>query len=313
MQQADEPRGPIRIVEVGPRDGLQNEPEILGTEDKVAFVNALARTGVAEIEVGSFVSPRAVPQLTDSDDVCRKIERLPGVVYSALVPNERGLERARAVGVHKIAVFTAASETFTKRNVSASIDETLERFAMLMPSAKRDGMLVRGYISTAVYCPYEGRVDPKAVLRVTERLLELGVDEVSVGETTGAASPSHVRRLLDVLLRRVPAAKLALHCHDTYGMAVANVLTAWHEYGIACFDGAAGGLGGCPYAPGAGGNVATEDLVYALKASGVRVTVDEQRVVAAARSISARLGRPLRSRLSMVERPPDWLRERGRE
>ncbi len=293
----------VRIVEVGPRDGLQNEPEILATEEKVAFINALSRTGVAEIEVGSFVSTDSVPQLADSDDVCRKIERLPGVVYSALVPNERGFVRARAAGVDKIAVFTAASETFTKRNINASIRESLERFAALIPQAKRDGMPVRGYISSAVFCPYEGRVAPEAVLRVTEQLVDLGVDEISVGDTVGKASPHDIRRLLDRLVPRVPVARLSLHCHDTYGMAIANALTAWHEYGISSFDSAAGGLGGCPYAPGAGGNVATEDLVYALKASGARVAVNERSVIAAARAIAASLNRPLRSRLSLVEQP----------
>ena len=291
----------IRIVEVGPRDGLQNEPEILSTEEKVAFVNALARSGVAEIEVGSFVSARAVPQLADSDDVCRNIERIPGVLYSALVPNERGFGRALAAGVHKIAVFTAASESFTKRNINATIKESLERFAPVVREAKREGMQVRGYISTAFVCPYEGRVQPAEVLRVTAQLFDLGVDEVSVGDTIGKASPTDTRRLLATLLPHIPLGRLALHFHDTYGMAIANALTAWHEFGVAAFDGAAGGLGGCPYAPGASGNVATEDLVYALKASGAAVRVNEDKVVAAARSIVPSLNRSLRSKLSQIE------------
>lgn len=294
-------RGPIRIVEVGPRDGLQNEPTILSTEVKVAFINALSRTGVAEIEAGSFVSLAAVPQMADSDDVFRKIERVPGVIYSALVPNERGLERARAVAAHKIAVFTAASETFTRRNINATIADSLARFRPVVAGAKRDGMTVRGYVSTALFCPYEGRIAPSRTADVTKRLLDLGVDEVSLGDTIGKASPADIRKLLDAVLPGLARERLALHVHDTYGMAVANVLTAWWEYGIEAFDCSAGGLGGCPYAPGATGNVATEDVVYALKASGAGVPVDEIKVVKAAEFVNRRLNWRGRSRLSQVE------------
>src|SRR5262245_9864197 len=292
---------PIRIIEVGPRDGLQNERDIVSTEDKVAFVNALSRTDVAEIEIGSFVSPHAIPQLSDSDEVFRKIERRPGVTYSALVPNERGLERARAVGIQKIAVFTAASETFAQRNIRCGIRESIERFAPLVDKAQRDGMSVRGYISTVTHCPFEGSIAPSRVIEVMQRLLQIGVHEVSLGDTIGKATPTDVRRLLDELLPEIERSRLSLHFHDTYGMAVANVLTAWRDYDIEAFDTAAGGLGGCPYAPGAAGNVATEDVVYALKASGAAITVDEQGVIAAARQIGKVLNHPLFSRLSRIQ------------
>ncbi|SLM46725.1 Hydroxymethylglutaryl-CoA lyase [Nitrospira japonica] len=292
---------PIRIIEVGPRDGLQNEPAIVPTSAKVSFVNALSRTGAAEIEIGSFVSPHAIPQLADSDEVARKMERLPGVTYSALVPNEKGLERARAAAIEKIAVFTAASETFARRNIKCGVLESIDRFAPLVAEAKRDGMTVRGYISTATHCPFEGAVDPGRVIKVMQRLLHIGIDEISLGDTIGKAAPNDVRRLLDATLPHIERSRLSLHFHDTYGMAVANVLAAWTDYGIEAFDTAAGGLGGCPYAPGASGNVATEDVVYALKASGAILTVDEQQVAAAARQISRALDRPLASRLSRIQ------------
>jgi hydroxymethylglutaryl-CoA lyase len=294
------PTGPIRIIEVGPRDGLQNEPRPIPTETKIAFINALSESGVDEIEAGAFVSPRAVPQLADSDEVFHRIERRHGVTYSALVPNERGLDRARAAGVGKIAVFTAASETFVRKNINATIRESLERFASVVKAAQQDRLATRGYVSTAVFCPYEGRIAPASVLDVMRRLLDLGVQEISLGDTIGKASPADVRKLLDAVLPRVNGADLSLHFHDTYGMAVANVLTAWQEYGITAFDSSAGGLGGCPYAPGASGNVATEDLVYALQASGATVNVNGSAVLEAARHLRADLGHPLMSRLSRI-------------
>ncbi|WHZ22151.1 MAG: Hydroxymethylglutaryl-CoA lyase [Nitrospira sp.] len=293
-------RSPIRITEVSPRDGLQNEPEFVPTARKVAFINALSLTGVAEIEAGSFVSPSAVPQLADSDDIFRAIERIPGVTYSALVPNERGFERARAATVDKIAVFTAASETFTRHNIKATIHESLTRFKPIVSAAKRDGMVVRGYISTVLFCPYEGRIAPTLVSDVMKRLLDLGVDEISLGETIGKAAPADVRLLLDAVMPDVDPARLSLHFHDTYGMAIANVLTAWWDYGITAFDCSAGGLGGCPYAPGATGNVATEDVVFALKASGAAVAVDETKVVSCLRELIGLLRHPLSSRLSQL-------------
>ncbi|HEU4684702.1 MAG TPA: hydroxymethylglutaryl-CoA lyase [Nitrospira sp.] len=293
---------PVRIIEVGPRDGLQNEAQIVPLEAKVSFVDALSQTGVAEIEAGSFVSLRAVPQLADTDDLFRKITRRPDVVYSALVANERGLERARAEAVQKIAVFTAASDSFTQRNIHCTVRESIQRFKPITAGAKRDRLTVRGYISTAMYCPFEGRIAPSSVVRVMRDLLDLGVDEISLGDTIGRGAPRDVRTLLDHALTELAGAPLSLHFHDTYGLAVANVLTAWMEYGITSFDTSAGGLGGCPYAPGASGNAATEDTVHALKASGAAVAVDERRVVAAAKQLEPFLTHPLSSRLSSLYR-----------
>jgi hydroxymethylglutaryl-CoA lyase len=290
----------MRIVEVGPRDGLQNEREVVPTEIKVAFVDALSESGVDEIEVSSFVSPKWVPQLADAEEVFRRIRRREGVIYSALVPNERGLERARAAGADKVAVFTAASETFNQKNIHATIAESLRRFE---PVVRNADVPVRGYVSTAFWCPYEGRIPPERTVEVVYRLVDLGVSEVSIGDTIGKASPPDVRALLEKLL---PApVPVALHFHDTYGTAVANALVAWHEFGVDAFDASAGGLGGCPYAPGASGNVATEDLVWALRACGAQPKVEIEKVVAAARIVERHLGRPLASRLSKVVRGPD--------
>ena len=291
---------PIRITEVGPRDGLQNEPGIIPTARKVAFIDALSKTGVTEIEAGAFVSPKAIPQLSDSDEVFRLINRAKDVIYSALVPNERGLDRALAVGVQKVAVFTAASETFAMRNIHATIAESLRRFQPIVKASLDAGLPVRGYISTVAFCPYEGRIRPLQVVDVMRQLIYLGVEEVTLGETLGRATPRDIRALMDAVLSHLPAYRLALHLHDTYGLAVANALAAWEEYGVTAFDASAGGLGGCPYAPGASGNVATEDLVAALKASGAVVAVDETKVVAAASELARELGRPLTSRLAQL-------------
>jgi hydroxymethylglutaryl-CoA lyase len=247
----------IRIVEVGPRDGLQNEAALIPTELKVAFVDALSGAGFDEIEVSSFVSPKWVPQLADAAEVFARIARRPGVTYSALVPNEQGLDRAIAARADKIAVFTAASETFTRTNINATIAESIERFR---PVVARSPVPVRGYVSTAFHCPFEGPVAPEAVAATVDRLVELGVAELSIGDTIGKATPDEVRRLLDVLIPRVGLARLAMHFHDTYGRAVANARAA-AELGITTFDASAGGIGGCPYAPGASGNVATQSLV----------------------------------------------------
>lgn len=251
----------IRIVEVGPRDGLQNETTPVPTEVKVAFVDALSDCGFAEIEVSSFVSPRWIPQLADAEEVFARIRRAPGVTYMALVPNLQGLERARAARVDKVAVFTAASETFSRKNTNAGVAETLERFR---PVVAKAGVPVRGYISTAFHCPFEGPIAPAQVLSVAKSLLELGVDELSIGDTIGKATTDEVKRLLELLLPAVqPSSRLALHFHDTFGQAVDNALAA-HAMGITVFDASAGGIGGCPYAPGAPGNVATEALVAAF-------------------------------------------------
>ncbi|HQV11781.1 MAG TPA: hydroxymethylglutaryl-CoA lyase [Nitrospira sp.] len=294
---------PVRIIEVSPRDGLQHEALFVPTARKIDLINALSRTGVTEIEAGSFVSPAAIPQLADSDEVFRAIDRVPGVTYSALVPNERGLERARAAAVRKIAVFTAASNSFTRHNIKATVQESLLRFTPVIQGAKRDGLLVRGYISTALWCPYEGRMAPQRTLDVMLRLLDLGVDDVSLGDTLGRGSPVDMRALLDVVMPHIDPIRLSLHVHDTYGMAVATVLTAWEDYGITAFDCSAGGLGGCPYAPGATGNVATEDVVFALKASGAPVAVDEGLILDCANQLASAIGHPLRSRLSQISKP----------
>jgi hydroxymethylglutaryl-CoA lyase len=295
------------VTEVGPRDGLQNEKEVLPADAKVAFVEALADAGLAEIEVSSFVSPKWVPQLADAEEVFRRLRPRAGVVYSALVPNEKGLERALACGVRKVAVFTAATETFSRKNTNASIAETLERFRPVLAAAKKAQVPVRGYLSTAFGCPFEGPVDPKAAARVARDLLDLGCAEVSVGDTIGVATPGRVREGLEALRAAgVPAGRTVLHFHDTRGTALANCLASLEE-GYGSFDASAGGLGGCPYAPGAGGNLATEDLLYMLAGLGVETGVRLEGVRAASRGIEAALGRPLPGKVFRAG-PPPWER-----
>ena len=247
----------IRIVEVGPRDGLQNIPEFVPTEVKVAYINALSETGLDEIEIASFVSPTWVPQMADGAEVFAQITRNPNVTYMALVPNEQGLERAVSARADKVAVFTAASETFSQKNTNASISETLERFK---PVVKDSPVPVRGYVSTAFYCPYEGRIDPEKVVPVVESLLALGCSEISIGDTIGKANPEEVRLLLDMVLPKCPASQIAMHFHDTFGNAILNARIS-RDMGITVFDSSAGGIGGCPFAPGARGNVSTEALL----------------------------------------------------
>lgn len=247
----------IRIVEVGPRDGLQSIKPTIPTLAKVAFVNALSKSGLDEIEVSSFVSPKWVPQLADAAEVFAAIERAPGVTYMALVPNEKGLERAMEARVDKIAVFTAASETFNQKNIAATIEESIERFR---PVVKASPVPVRGYISTAFHCPYEGAIEPSKVLDVAKLLLEVGVVEISIGDTIGKATPDEVRTLLEVVLPQMAGTPVALHLHDTYGHAVENA-RAGYEMGVRVFDASAGGIGGCPFAPGAPGNVSTQALL----------------------------------------------------
>lgn len=263
----------LRMVEVGPRDGLQNESVVIPTDVKVAFVDALSQAGLDEIEVSAFVSPKWIPQLADAHDVFTRIRREPGVIYSALVPNELGLKRAIDARVDKIAVFTAASETFTRKNVNTTIDGTFERFAPVMAEAKTLGIPVRGYVSTAFWCPYEGHIAPEKTVAVVERLLAMGCHDISIGDTIGKAVPSEVRELTALLLTNVPASRLAMHFHDTYGRALANVVAAW-ELGIDTFDASVAGLGGCPYAPGAPGNVSTESVVRTLEEHGALTTVN---------------------------------------
>ena len=281
----------IRIVEVGPRDGLQSELATIATDAKVAYIDALSLAGLPEIEASAFVSPKWVPQLADAEEVFRRIRRAPGVTYSALVPNERGLERALAAKVDKIAVFTAASETFNRRNINASIEESIRRFAPVIEGARRATLPVRGYVSTAFWCPYEGRVSAEKVVDLCSRLIDAGVDEISVGDTIGKAVPDEVKGLLEKLFSSIPKERLALHFHDTYGHAVENVLVSW-KLGITTFDSSAGGIGGCPFAPGASGNVATEAVVEALRGAGAEVPVDLPALTVARRIIAPVLGRP---------------------
>jgi hydroxymethylglutaryl-CoA lyase len=289
------PSEPVRIVEVGPRDGLQNEPDLVPTESKIGFIAALGDAGLSQIEATSFVHPKRVPQLADAETLLRALPARSGVTYSALVPNDKGLARALDAGARRIAVFTAASESFTKKNINMTIDESLATFAPVVRAALDAGATVRGYVSTSFVCPDEGEVRPDAVLRVTRALLDMGVDEVAVSDTIGAAAPNDIRRTVGLLLDSFPPDKLALHLHDTYGTALANVC-AGLELGVRTFDASAGGLGGCPYAPGAAGNLATEDLVYLLDRMGFYTGVSLEKVVDAAALIRSTLKRELPSR-----------------
>src|SRR5579884_3562824 len=281
----------VRIVEVGPRDGLQNEKVRIPTEQKIQFIQMLAEAGLPVVEATSFVSPRAIPQLSDAGAVMAGLTRRAGTQYSALVPNVKGMERALAAGVRSIAVFTAASESFTRHNINATIEESLANFRPVVALAKQEAIPVRGYISTVFGCPYEGRVAPRQVLNVAQALLEMGIEEISLGDTIGVATPNQVVEVLDLLMGEgaIPIEKLAVHFHDTRGTALANVLTAL-QMGISIIDAAAGGLGGCPYAPGAAGNLATEDLVYMLNGLGISTGVDLAKLVAATSFIAPLLG-----------------------
>lgn len=277
----------IRIVEVGPRDGLQNEPQIVPTVKKIAFVDALSVSGVSEVEVTSFVAPRWIPQLADAADVLAKINRNPDVIYSALIPNERGYERAIALDAppDRIAVFVAASETFNRKNINTDADGAFARFRPLVSRAEATGISVRGYISTVFSCPYEGIVPARRTLEIAQRLLDLGCIHVALGDTIGQATPDEVRALLDLLLPRIDPAKIAMHFHDTYGRAADNVRASL-DMGIHNFDGSVGGLGGCPFAgPGAPGNIATETVVEIARDAGEEVKVDLEAMATARRVI----------------------------
>jgi isopropylmalate/homocitrate/citramalate synthase len=278
----------VTIYEVGPRDGLQNESRPVPTGAKIAFVEALAAAGLRWVEATSFVNPKAVPQLADADEVMRGIDRQPGTRYPVLVPNERGMRRALDAGVDAVALFTAASEAFSQANVRATIDETFVRFQPVAELARQHGVWLRGYVSTAFHCPYSGPVSPEAAISVSERLLELGCAQVVISDTIGRATPIDTDRVLDLALRRLPMDKVALHLHDTSGLALSNVMLAL-EAGVTTFDGSAGGLGGCPFAPGAPGNLATEKLVELLDGMGIETGVDREAVVTAAAAIRALL------------------------
>lgn len=294
-------RDAVRIVEVGPRDGLQNEAAVLPAGTKIVFLERLAQTGLSEIEFGSFVSPRWIPQLADSAEVAARLPERSGLRFTALVPNERGMRRALDAGVRSVAVFTAASESFSRKNANAGIDESFERFRPVLELAAAHAVRVRGYVSTAFHCPFEGPIRPEEPVRVAERLFRLGVEEVSIGDTIGASTPREVRALCEAARGRLEFGRLAFHLHDTRATALVNAMTAM-EYGIRTFDTAAGGLGGCPYAPGAGGNLATEDLVYLLDGLGVETGVDLDAVVEASRWIEEAVRHPLPSKVYRATR-----------
>jgi len=285
----------VTIVEVGPRDGLQNEPAPIGTADKIAFVNALSDAGHRVIEVSAFVSPKWVPQMADAAEVFAGIARRSGTRYTALVPNLAGLQRAIAARVDEIAIFAAASESFSRRNINQSISESLETYRAVCAAAKDAGLPVRAYVSTAFGCPFEGAIAPSAVAGVSAALIEMGAYAVAVSDTIGIAHPGQVAPVVAAVAARVPLDRVALHFHDTRGTALANVLTAL-DLGVTTFDASAGGLGGCPYAPGATGNLATEDLLYMLDGLGIDTGVRLERVLAASRAIEEKLGHPLASR-----------------
>ena len=297
--------GRVRVVEVGPRDGLQNEQAAIPTPLKVAFVEALAATGLPVIEVTAFVHPHRVPQMADASSVCRALQRREGVRYTALVPNLEGLARAVECGLTEVAVFAAASETFSRRNINQGIDESLAAYAEVARAARAAGLRVRGYLSTAFGCPFEGDVPLTRVAAIAARLVDLGAYEVAVSDTIGVAHPGQVWDVLDALRGAVPATAVALHLHDTRGTALANVL-AGLEAGVAVYDASAGGLGGCPFAPGAAGNLATEDLIYMLDGLGIHTGVRLDGVVAASRLLQPHIGHALPSRyLQSRERSPN--------
>jgi hydroxymethylglutaryl-CoA lyase len=296
----------VRIVEVGPRDGLQNEKTPISVEARIAFVDALVAAGLHTMEVGAFVSPKAIPQMANSDQVLRGVAHHADREFHVLVPNERGYDAARAAGAKVIAVFASASEGFSRANINCSIAESIERFKPVMARAEADGVQVRGYVSCVLGCPFDGEVKPEAVVRVAKSLRDLGCYEISLGDTIGVGTPLKARQLLRAVAGTVPMAHLAMHFHDTYGQALAN-LYAGMEEGARVIDAAAGGLGGCPYAPGATGNVATEDVVYMLDGMGVATGVDLPRLVAATNAVSRLIGRPPVSRVASA------INAKGRE
>ncbi len=295
----------VKMVEVGPRDGLQNEAKVVPTEIKIGLIDRLSRTGLAAIEGGSFVSPKWMPQMADTAEVMRGIRRQPGVCYPVLVPNLRGLKRAIEVGVEEVAVFGAASETFSRKNINCSIAESLDRFGEVCEEARKHGLRVRGYVSCTLGCPYEGEVDPANVAWVAGRMMELGCYEISLGDTIGVGTPGKAQTMIEAVAGKVQIERLAVHFHDTYGQALANILAAL-QMGISVVDSSVAGLGGCNYAPGASGNVASEDLLYMLKGLGIETGVDLNALVDAGRYICAALGRPSGSRVARaLERSGD--------
>ena len=291
----------VILYEVSPRDGLQNEKDFVDTDIKVELINKLSETGLKKIEATSFVSPKWVPQLADNIDVMQSINRNDSVSYSALTPNLKGLYAAIDADVREVAVFAAASESFSQKNINCSISESIERFEPLMKVAKENNIAVRGYISCITHCPYDGAVDPKQVVKVSKSLLDMGCYEISLGDTTGQATAKEIKDLLLVLRDSNPIENFALHCHDTYGQAIANILTGL-ELGIRTIDSSVAALGGCPYAKGASGNVATEDVLYLLNGLGLNTGVDLDKIIDAAWFISNKLGRVPNSKISLIKR-----------
>ncbi len=289
----------VTLVEVGPRDGLQNEAVAITAETRIELVNRLTDAGLPVIETGSFVNPKWVPQMASSEAVFMGITRQPGTRYSALTPNLQGLERALDAGADEVAVFAAASEGFSQKNINCSVAESLERFAPVMATAREAGVPVRGYISCVIACPFDGPTKPQRVADLCEALLGMGCYEVSLGDTTGVGTAGSVAKLLDCVVSRISATRLALHCHDTYGQALANILVGL-QHGIATVDASVSGLGGCPYAPGATGNVATEDVVYLLDGLGIKTGVDINALRAAGNFITAALGKTNQSRAAVA-------------
>ncbi len=289
----------VKIVEVSPRDGLQNESALVPAPTKIELINRLTAAGFSAIEVTSFVSPRWVPQLADSAEVYRGITKTPGVVYSALVPNMEGFAAAQSLGVQEIAIFTAASETFTQKNINCSINESFTRFQPVIAAAKAASMRIRGYVSCALGCPYEGDILPQKVAGVAARLYELGCYEISLGDTIGVGTPFKAQRLIDVTSQQLPLETLAVHFHDTYGQALANILAVLQQ-GIAIFDSSVSGLGGCPYANGASGNVATEDLIYMLQGLNIHTGINLDQLIATGMYICNQLGKPSGSKVTLA-------------
>jgi len=287
----------VRIVEVGPRDGLQNEKMLVGVPDRIAFIEALVGAGLRTVEVGAFVSPKAIPQMVNSDSVLRGVDRHPDCEFHVLVPNEKGYDAAHAAGARVIAVFASASEGFSRANINCTVAESIERFKPVVARARADGIKVRGYVSCVLGCPFDGAVKPQAVVEVAKGLWELGCYEISLGDTIGVGTPLKARHLLRAVAGSVPMVNLAMHFHDTYGQALAN-LYAGMEEGARVIDSAAGGLGGCPYAPGATGNVATEDVVYMLDGLGVATGVDMPKLVDATNAVGLLIGRSPVSRVA---------------
>lgn len=290
----------VRIVEVGPRDGLQNEKQAISAETKIALIEKLAAAGLPVLESGSFVNPKWVPQMADSEAVFEGLRKQAGTRYSALTPNMKGFDRALAAGADEVAVFGAASEAFSQKNINCSTAEAIARFEAVVKAAEDNQLPVRGYVSCVLGCPYQGQVEPEAVLEVSQQLLDMGCYEISLGDTIGVGTAASMERLLTTLLKHIPADKLAVHCHDTYGQALANVLRAL-QMGVSVVDSSVAGLGGCPYAPGAAGNVATEDLLYMLHGLNIETGVDLDAVIAAGNWISDQLGRNNLSRVARAK------------